>query len=245
MFKKLYRISMKSATEKLISTIKIFRYRKNSHAIKYDRNWGDVNFNRIALVSFLGTKLPSNRYLEIGCAKNTLFDSLFFEYKVGVDPIKGGTLRMTSDQFFERNVDTFDLIFIDGLHEYSQVRQDVINALRKLSDFGWIALHDMLPNHWVEAHVPRLTNGNWTGDVWKLAFELHNMPGIDFRIVEIDNGVGVIRKTNLYREDYFSSPNRIDNEKYSYFTDHKSQLPIITWRQFTSWVTDTSDKRER
>jgi hypothetical protein len=244
MFKKLYRLSTKAAIEKLVSTIKILRYRQNSHATTYDRNWGEVNFNRIALVGYLGSRLSRNRYLEIGCAKNTLFDSLFFDYKVGVDPVKGGTLRMTSNQFFEKNVETFDLVFIDGLHTYEQVRQDVINALRTLSSFGWIALHDMLPNHWVEAHVPRLSNGNWTGDVWKLAFELRDMPGIDFRIVEIDNGVGVIRKTELFDEENFSSSNRFDNEKYTFFVDNQSRLPIISWNDFTSWVTDTSDASE-
>ena len=34
--------------------------------------------------------------------------------KVGVDPISGGTLRMTSDNFFKNNETFFDLIFLDG-----------------------------------------------------------------------------------------------------------------------------------
>jgi len=93
MFKKLYRLSTKAAIEKLVSTIKILWYRQNSHATTYDRNWEKINFNRIALVGYLGSKLSSNRYLEIGCAKNTLFDSLFFDYKVGVDPVKGRNIK--------------------------------------------------------------------------------------------------------------------------------------------------------
>ena len=41
---------------------------------------------------------------------------------VGVDPLLGGTHRMTSDAFFAANADAFDLIFIDGLHQVR--RQD-------------------------------------------------------------------------------------------------------------------------
>ena len=44
---------------------------------------------------------------------------------IGVDPMSGGTHRMTSDEFFRRNREQwhykFDLVFIDGLHEVSRV----------------------------------------------------------------------------------------------------------------------------
>lgn len=40
-----------------------------------------------------------------------------FEVVVGVDPLLGGTHRMTSDAFFAANTEHFDLIFIDGLHQ--------------------------------------------------------------------------------------------------------------------------------
>ncbi len=42
-------------------------------------------------------------YLEIGCDTNAMFSicSRWFPYAVGVDPAKGGTKRMTSDDFFK------------------------------------------------------------------------------------------------------------------------------------------------
>ena len=47
---------------------------------------------------------------------------------------------MTSDEFFAQNEGSFDVVFIDGLHEYAQVRADAINALAVLSERGYIAL---------------------------------------------------------------------------------------------------------
>ena len=43
--------------------------------------------------------------------------------KVGVDPVSGGTIRVTSDNFFRTNKEKFDCIFIDGLHKYAQVKK--------------------------------------------------------------------------------------------------------------------------
>ena len=53
--------------------------------------------------------------------------------RVGVDPVEGGTHKMTSDHFFSINKDNFDIIFIDGLHEYSQVMKDIKNSLKFLN----------------------------------------------------------------------------------------------------------------
>ena len=68
-------------------------------------------------------------YLEIGCFHNELFDNIKCEKKVGVDPYSGGTIRKTSDDFFLSNKENFDIIFIDGLHRYHQVKQDILNSL--------------------------------------------------------------------------------------------------------------------
>src|SRR5262249_24359233 len=148
-------------------------------------------------------------YLEIGCAGNDCFDAVIARNKVGVDPESGGTHRLTSDQFFlECGGRKFDIIFIDGLHTYEQVRRDVINSLRHISVGGWIVLHDMFPRNWLEEHVPRIffsrsmyrgflprISDVWVGDVWKLGFELARSPDIDFKILKIDQGVGVLQVT--------------------------------------------------
>ena len=52
---------------------------------------------------------------------------------------------MTSDEFFSQNKETFDLIFIDGLHIHEQVLKDIDNSLNVLNENGVILLHDCLP----------------------------------------------------------------------------------------------------
>ena len=68
-------------------------------------------------------------YLEIGCFDDEVFSKIEIESKVGVDPEKGGTIRDTSDNFFKFNKTKFDIIFLDGLHHYHQVKKDIKNSL--------------------------------------------------------------------------------------------------------------------
>jgi len=49
---------------------------------------------------------------------------------------------MTSDTFFLKNKRTFDIIFIDGLHIYDQVKRDVLNSIKVLNKDGFILLYD-------------------------------------------------------------------------------------------------------
>ena len=80
---------------------------------------------------------PDGNYLEIGCANNDLFDAVMAGRKVGVDPLRGGTHRLTSDVFFAGcGGEPFDVVFIDGLHLYDQVRRDLDGALGVLKPGG-------------------------------------------------------------------------------------------------------------
>ena len=87
------------------------------------------NIFRWDLIQFLINKYDYKTYLEIGCDKDQSFSKIEIPYKVGVDPISGGTIRKTSDDFFKTNKEKFDIIFIDGLHHYEQVIIDIDNAL--------------------------------------------------------------------------------------------------------------------
>jgi SAM-dependent methyltransferase len=157
--------------------------------------WDAVHYNRIALINRAVAEFgPGNvRYLEIGCQNNLCFDAIIATDKTGVDPASGGTHRMTSDTFFAQNRETFDIIFIDGLHAYEQVQRDVINALACLRVGGLVFCHDLLPNNWIEEMPPAL--GGWLcGDGWKVVHELNASSGLTHCVVRTDHGVGVIRK---------------------------------------------------
>ena len=101
--------------------------------------------DRIDLINHLCRRYRPVTYLEIGCAADDCFKNVEASRKIGVDPIRGGTERMTSDEFFEQSRRKFDVIFVDGLHLLDQARRDVDNAEKALRDGGVIVLHDCLP----------------------------------------------------------------------------------------------------
>ena len=132
-------------------------------------------------------------YLEIGCFMDELFSKIKIETKIGVDPVSGGTIRETSDNFFKKNKIKFDIIFIDGLHEYDQVKKDIANSLLFLNKNGVIFLHDCMPMRYLYQAVPRAT-GVWNGDVWKNIVESRTKSEIDTYVVHADHGIGIILK---------------------------------------------------
>ena len=154
-----------------------------------------VDIFRWDLIQHIINKYNYTSYLEIGCDKDQSFSKIKINKKIGVDPISGGTIRDTSDNFFINNKDKFDIIFIDGLHHYEQVIKDIYNSLDILNDNGHILIHDCLPRTIAHQAIPRY-RGSWNGDVWKSIVELRTKSNLEVFTCEIDFGVGVIRKKN-------------------------------------------------
>ena len=187
------------------------------------------NFNRISFIHRALRKFPkdSAKYLEIGVFQNAVFDTIYLSErnKYGVDPSSGGNLRMTSDEFFLTNKTLFDVIFIDGLHQYEQCQRDCINSLKFLKSNGIIILHDILPQNADEEFVPQM-NKTWTGDVWKVAVELSLSKNLDFRIVNIDHGVGILKKQKKYE---YKVINELRNKRFDTFIEvYYKKLPIVS-----------------
>lgn len=211
------------------------RYAGNATRSVLDYDWDAMGFNRIAVVNYLLSQAPGGDYLEIGCAANTLFDSVMTPSKIGVDPVRGGTHRMTSDAFFAEHSGAFDVIFIDGLHLYDQVRRDLVHSLAALKPGGWIAMHDMLPRDWMEEHVPQVRTSGWTGDGWKVAFELLESPALDFRLVAIDHGVVVVRPRAAGAQLADLSATLTD-KRFKFLYEHFARLPLQDYAGFCAWV---------
>lgn len=157
----------------------------------------DISFknkkNRLEIVQNILNLKKYKSYLEIGTFKNDLFNHIQCNVKVGVDPVSGGNIRKTSDAFFLENNQKFDLIFIDGLHHYEQVKRDIFNSLKFLNNKGIILLHDCLPRNYYYQAVPR-SQINWNGDTWKAFLEIRNQTIYDTYCCNADEGIGVILK---------------------------------------------------
>ena len=129
------------------------------------------NYYRWDLIKYLINKNGYSDYLEIGCDQDQLFSKIEIKNKIGVDPVSGGTIRKTSDEFFKENDKKFDIIFIDGLHTYKQVKKDILNSVDCLKENGIILVHDCMPDSLSKQAVPRYRM-IWNGDVWKAIVDL-------------------------------------------------------------------------
>ena len=206
---------------------KKFGQYETNETIKND--WHKYNINRIALINSAVRKILDKKkdckYLEIGCDDNFVFNSIMLpdENKIGVDPRQGGNHRMTSDEFFSQNKKNFDVIFIDGLHHYEQCQKDVINSLKFLNLNGYIFIHDLLPLNWKMELVPRI-QGHWNGDVWKVGYELSLLKNLEFKIANIDSGIGYLKKTSDIK--YIKLPELL-NKRFKDYLNIYNELPLI------------------
>jgi hypothetical protein len=138
-------------------------------------------------------------YLEIGAGDNDTFNRVQIESKTGVDPngISNEIIKKTSDEFFLNNSQNYDIIFIDGLHVYEQVKKDLLNSLNALNDNGTIVMHDCNPTTYEMQRTDTTISGEWTGDVWRVIVEMkRTKPNLDIFVVDTDYGCGVIRLGN-------------------------------------------------
>ena len=219
---------------RLKNSSKVLKFFYYYHYFFHDKKLGNIGFDftkkksRLDIVQNIIKKKNYKKYLEIGCFDDELFNYINCEKKVGVDPVSGGTIRKTSDQFFSDNNDYFDCIFIDGLHEYKQVRKDILNSLKFLNQGGLILLHDCLPNNYFEQAIPRC-QWTWNGDVWKAIVESRKSKDIDVYTCYADYGIGVIIKRPNRNLLETSNKDSASLKFEDYFHNHKNLMNIIEY----------------
>lgn len=151
---------------------------------------------RFEILNHLIRKFNYTSYLEVGVQKNASFKTVECARKVGVDPdpSANATFCMESDKFFAQNKESFDIFFVDGLHEYEQVYRDILNSLKYLKEGGTIVCHDMNPSSYEAQEVPRVQR-RWNGDVWKAFVRLRTeRDDLEMFTVDTDEGCAIIRK---------------------------------------------------
>ncbi len=219
---------------------KLNKIKKNLNKIYYllfkENHKGRLNFNfpqdyfRWDMIEYLIKKNNYKKYLEIGCDQNQLFSRINIQNKVGVDPVSGGNVRETSDSFFEKNREMFDIIFIDGLHIYEQVKRDILNSIKYLNDEGVILIHDCLPDSMAKQAVPRYKM-QWNGDVWKAIVDLRQNADLEIFTCEIDQGIGIIKKNKNTSILKIDKP--IQKLKFKdYYKNYKNYMRIISLEEF-------------
>ena len=219
---------------------KINRFKKIINKLYYEffvENFRDkISFNfpedyfRWDLIDYLIKRNKFENYLEIGCDDDQLFSKVNIRNKIGVDPVSGGNIRKKSDDFFSTNKDKFDLVFIDGLHIYEQVKKDILNSLKCLKKNGIILVHDCMPDSLSKQAVPRYKM-KWNGDVWKAIVDLRQREDLEIYTCEIDEGIGIITKrknTSILKLD-----KPVKKLKFKdYFNNYKEYLRIIKLSDF-------------
>ena len=192
---------------------------------RFNYDWSNYP-SRFEIIQKIIDKKKYEDYLEIGCDKDSNFSKIKIKNKMGVDPLSGGNIKMTSNVFFKNNKIFFDCIFIDGLHIYEQVREDILNSIKFLNPNGIIILHDCLPLKIWNQIVPKIY-GHWNGDVWKAIVEARTMRDIDTYTCKADHGLGLIFKRpnqNLLSLDI----NNFKKLKFKdYYIYHKNFMNII------------------
>ena len=178
-------------------------------------------------------KKKYSSYLEIGCFEDETFNKINIEKKVGVDPNSGGNVRLTSDNFFKINKDTFDIIFIDGLHTYDQVKRDITNSLNVLNKNGTLLLHDCLPQKVRDQASPR-AHDHWNGDVWKALVECRTLKDIDTYTCFADEGIGVIYKRPNQNILKLSCKNYKKIKFKDYYYNYKEYMNLVDVKDLLS-----------
>lgn len=225
---------------RLLNSSKMLKFFYFYHSL-FNNHSGNIGFdfskkkNRKEIIQEIIDKKNYKNYLEIGCFSDELFNYIKCENKVGVDPVSGGTIRKTSDQFFKDNKNKFDCIFIDGLHEYTQVKKDIDNSLNSLNEGGIILLHDCLPNNFYAQAIPRCQYV-WNGDVWKAIVECRTKKNLDVYTCYADNGIGVIFKRNNQNLLEHSIKNFKKLSFSFYFNDHKKLMNIIEFDELLKLI---------
>tara|TARA_A100001234_G_scaffold217161_1_gene224163 strand:+ start:1105 stop:1782 length:678 start_codon:yes stop_codon:yes gene_type:complete len=184
------------------------------------------NYFRWDLIQYLINKNKYSDYLEIGCDQDQLFSKIKIENKIGVDPYSGGNVRKTSDDFFKDNKKKFDIVFIDGLHTYNQVKKDILNSLDCLKEGGIVLVHDCMPDSLSKQAVPRYRM-IWNGDVWRAIVDLRQREDLEIFTCEMDQGIGVIKKE--INSSILKIEKPVINLKFKdYFDNYKNFLRVIS-----------------
>lgn len=202
-----------------------------------------LKMKRKQIIQTLIDKYNYTSYLEIGLNNGKNIAKIKCPKKVGVDPnldyVKVTdflTYEMTSDEYFNKFLETeesFDIIFIDGLHHCDQVYKDIKNSLKMLNENGTIVCHDMNPTSKKMQEVPRISD-RWTGDCWKAWIKLRQeKKDLCMYVINADYGCGIIQNGS---QELLETNTSITYENFA--NNKKEWLNLISIKEFEEKINE-------
>jgi hypothetical protein len=193
---------------------------------------------RTDVINLLFDKYKLQSYLEIGVrnpADN--FNKIRAQQKHSVDPNprRRYTFNLTSDEFFKRYNDKYDVIFVDGLHVAEQTYKDVKNSIEHLNSNGFIVIHDCNPPYesFTRSYEDFLKKpGAWNGTVYKafirLKYELKNWSCF---VVNENFGCGILTERNILKNQLVEAD--INKITWDFFNKNRNGLlQLISFNEY-------------
>lgn len=158
--------------------------------------------DHMSLVEHLAKWLQPERYLEIGVLNGESLKRIqnYSKECYGVDVTFSHRnynsnvklFEMPSDDFFSvlnPNI-KFDMIFIDGLHEKTQVYKDFLNSKDRIIEDGLIVLHDTYPMN------DDMTQPWFCHDAWEAAKKIKQEFRDEFEMISLpfNPGISIMKK---------------------------------------------------
>lgn len=164
--------------------------------------------DHMTLIEHMAQWMKPERYLEIGVLNGESLRRVQNHAAecYGVDVAFGRRdfndnvklYQMPSDDFFAAlgpNI-KFDMIFIDGLHERSQVYKDFINSKDRIIEDGLIIMHDTYP---MDAEM---TQPWFCHDAWQAAQQIKIEFRNDFEMITLpfNPGISILKKMPIGKQ---------------------------------------------
>jgi hypothetical protein len=164
-------------------------------------------YKRAEIIQRFVAMFDAPTYLEIGVCRGETFLEVTAARKIAVDVYfdfdfessrkaqpECEFAQMSSDAFFadpSRDLERYDVVFIDGLHTFEQTLRDLINVVPRMSPLGVIIIDDVLPESYA-ASLPDITLTHTLNRYLNLPLGMETFfQPLSFRTVEESHGVMV------------------------------------------------------
>lgn len=192
----------------------------------------------------------AKNYLEVGVCKGLTFTEVNIENKDAVDPYFAfdfesqrssdvSFFEVPSDDFFSNFANTdkkYDVIYLDGLHEFNQTFRDFCNTLRFSHEKTIWLIDDTVPNSYFAGLPSQATarkgrdmvadkQNAWMGDVYKVIFAIHDyFPQFNIRTYKTHGQTVVWQSPNPQFKPVFNSLEAISRMDFIDFLEHKNSV---------------------